>query len=73
MTFLNKFTELILLMPGGSKGSYELNPLSAIFTKWSSTLTQFVGKLPTNCLSVFDRFVGLALKGLNEPAAFKYV
>ena len=22
-------------------------------------------KLPTNCLSVFDHFVGLALKGLN--------
>ena len=23
-----------------------------------------VGKLPTNCLSIFDHFVGLALKGL---------
>ena len=36
-----------------------LNPLSANFTKWSNTLKQFVGKLPTNCLSVFDHFVGL--------------
>ena len=35
-----------------------LNPLSATFTKWSNTLKQFVGKLPTNCLSVFDHFVG---------------
>ena len=26
---------------------------------------QFTGKLPTNCLSVFSHFVGLALKGLN--------
>ena len=26
---------------------------------------QFVGNLPTNCLSVFDQFVGLALKGLT--------
>ena len=26
---------------------------------------QFAGKLPTNCLSVFDHFVGLALKGPN--------
>ena len=26
-------------------------------------LKQFVGKLPTNCLSVFDDFVGLTLKG----------
>ena len=41
------------------------NPLSVNFTKWSSTLKQFVGKFPTNCLSVFDHFVGLALKGLN--------
>ena len=42
-----------------------LNPLSANPTKWSNTLKQFVGKLPTNCLSVFDHFVKLALKGLN--------
>ena len=39
------------------------NPLSPNFTKWSNTLKQFVGKLWTNCLSVFDHFVGLALKG----------
>ena len=26
---------------------------------------QFVGKLPTICLSVFDDFVGLLLKGFN--------
>ena len=30
------------------------NPLSANPTKWSNTLKQFVGKLSTNCLSVFD-------------------
>ena len=40
------------------------NPLCANFTKWSNTLKQFVGNLPTNCLSVFDHFVGLAFKGL---------
>ena len=37
-----------------------VNPLSANTTKWSNTL-----KLPTNCLSVFDYFVILALKGLT--------
>ena len=37
-----------------------LNPLSANVTKWSNT-----SHLSTNCLSVFDHFVGLALKGLN--------
>ena len=42
------------------------NPLNASPTKWSNTLKQFVGKLPTNCLSVFDHFVGLALKWLKE-------
>ena len=43
-----------------------LNPLSAKFIKWSNTLKQFkqmVKNTQTNCLSVFDHFVGLALKG----------
>ena len=43
-----------------------INPLNVKFTKWSNTLKQFVGKLPTNCLSVFDHFVGLAFKGLRK-------
>ena len=47
------------------KVSAEFKPLSANSTKWSNTLKQFVGKLPTICLSVFDHFVGLALKRLN--------
>ena len=53
--------------------SYEdvLNALSANFTKWSNTLKQFFGKLPTNCLSVFDHFVGLALKGLKRLGNYK--
>ena len=42
------------------------NPLSASPTKWSNTLKQFVGNLATNCLSVFDHFVILALKGLRS-------
>ena len=44
-----------------------LNPFSANFTKWSNTLKQFVGTLPKIFLSVFDHFVGLALKGLGCP------
>ena len=43
----------------------EINTLSANFTRWSNTLKRFVGKLPTNCLSVFDHFVWLTLKGLS--------
>ena len=41
------------------------NPLSANPTKWPNTLKQFVGNLPTNCLSVFGHFVKLAVKGLT--------
>ena len=43
-----------------------VNPLSENFTKWSNTFKQFVGNLPANRLSVFDHFVGLALKGLRS-------
>ena len=43
-----------------------LNPLSANPTKWSNTLKQFVGNFLKNCLSVFDHFVGLSLKGLTS-------
>ena len=43
----------------------DCNPLSANPEKWSNTLKQIVGKLPTICLSVFDHFSGLALKALR--------
>ena len=43
----------------------ELNPLCANRTKCPNTLKQFVGNLSTICLSVFDYFVILALKGLR--------
>ena len=44
------------------------NPLSTNFTNWSNTLKQFVGNLPTTCLSVLDHFVKLALKRISLPA-----
>ena len=43
----------------------DFNPLRGKFIKWSNILKQIVGKLPTICLSVFDHFSGLALKGLR--------
>ena len=46
-----------------------LNPLSANPTKWSNTQT-ICWLLPTNYLSVFDHFVGLALKRLMGPTKF---
>ena len=43
----------------------EVNALSANSTKWSNALKQLVCNLPMNCLSVFNYFVVLALKGLK--------
>ena len=43
----------------------QVEPLSANPTKWSDTrIIRWL--LPMNCLSVFDHFVGLALKGLRK-------
>ena len=32
--------------------------------------TQAIRRLPTNCLSVFDHFVGLAVRGLKSATSF---
>ena len=47
------------------------NPLSANSTKSSNILKQFVRKLLTNCLSVFDDFVGWILDFLYDFASAK--
>ena len=57
-----KYTSKTYLEPSETSNMELFNPLYAYPTKWSSTLKQFVGNLPTNCLSVFDHFVKLALK-----------
>ena len=41
------------------------NPLSANPEKWSNTLKQIVGNLPTIYLSVSDHFMNLAFKRLK--------
>ena len=43
------------------------NPLTADPTKWSNTVKKNRRQQPTNCLSVFDHFVGLAIEGLAKP------
>ena len=64
---LNKIIKLYYFytLKALSDGQGRINTLSTNFTKWSNTLKQFVENLPTNCLSVFDHFLGLALKGLR--------
>ena len=48
----------------------DINPLNANPEKWSNTLKQIVGDLPTICLSVFDHFMNVALKGLRKSVFF---
>ena len=48
------------------KAKVIFNPLSTNPAKWSNTLKIIRRLLPTNCLMVFDHFVGLALKGLRS-------
>ena len=52
---------------------FRLNSLSANPKKWSNTPKQIVGNLPTICLSVFDHFMNLALKGLNLQRPIHYI
>ena len=58
-------------------GWSDFNSLSANSTKWSNTLTTIRWQKPTRCLSVFDHFVGLALKRLMSistviPTTIRY-
>ena len=59
--FFKGWPPQISLDPFSNTLSHWVKPLSANPTKWSNTLKKFVGNFPTNCLSVFDHFVKLAL------------
>ena len=45
---------------------HEFDPLSTNPTKWVKHIQAIRRLLPTNCLSVFDHFVELALEGLSS-------
>ena len=60
-----KFFHIEMLVMFGTKLIKSWHRLTQNATKWPNTLEQFIGNLPTNCLSLFDHFVKLALKGLN--------
>ena len=55
-----------------NESTKSINPLNANPEKWSNTLKQIVGNLPTICLSVFNHFMNLALKGLIATLKNKY-
>ena len=48
-----------------------INSVNANPTKWSNILKQFVGNLPTNCLSVFDHLVRSALQRVKSFFCFR--
>ena len=66
MRTLNRSIKFIpmRLKPFKSDTCMDVSPLSANHTKRLNTLKQEMLLQPTNCLSVFDHIVGLALKGL---------
>ena len=59
-----KFFHIEMLIMFGTKLIKSWHRLIQKATKWPNTLKQFVGNLPTNCLSVFDFLVRLKLKEL---------
>ena len=50
-------------------GTLRRNRLT-LLSKWSNTLKQLVDNLPTNCVSIFDHFMGLTLKGLKFSSKY---
>ena len=53
-------------MPAKIPTEKSVDPLSASPTKWVIHIQAIHQQKSTNCLSVFDHFVGLALKFLNS-------
>ena len=53
-------------MPAKIPTEKSVDPLSASPTKWVIHIQAIRQQKSTNCLSVFDHFVGLALKFLNS-------
>ena len=67
-----KFFKAHLVVFDLANGLTILTILSVNPTKCSNTLKQFVDKLSTSCLNVFDHFVGLTLTGLRIRVAFNF-
>ena len=65
MLYFFRRSWLTQTLRGPLREELRINPLSAKVIKWSNTLKQIVVNLPTICLSVFEHFMNLALKGLR--------
>ena len=64
--FIDQYILRLRLCIKQHRSSKPFNLLRVYHTKWSNTLKQFVGCLPTNCLSVFDHLWGWCLKGWSH-------
>ena len=73
LTLCAHFSKWSVVNESSPNFGFSINPLYPNPTKWSNTLKQFVGNLPTNCLSVLDHFVVLALKGISKFKRLSYL
>ena len=67
MVILTCFMKIGIIL--GNVEPAKVNPLNANPEKWSNTLKQIVGNLPTICLSVFDHFMNL-VKRVKAPFSY---
>ena len=70
MCFSYKTTFKILAFPKNDKDYWPFKHQPRKMVKHTQTIRQ---QKPTNCLRVFDQFVGLALKGLNCQKKLKII
>ena len=64
------FTSLDVVSPRGPIRNNSINPLKSQPHKMVKHNKIIHQQQPTNCLSVFDHFVGFALKGLKQQNCF---
>ena len=64
MYLATRHAKCVQSLNNGTRKTKNVNPISANLLEWSNTLKTICRQQPTNCLSVFGHFVGLALKGL---------
>ena len=64
MSLIASKSSIFKAMKPQTNNVLQVSPLSPNLAKWLNTFNDFIGNLPTNCLSVFDHFWGWRLMDL---------